>query len=76
VSVFGFRLDARCVFGFLHPCCVFGLAPAYTGSFSFECPRLAFGCASPCHCFAAEPFASSAVVPWACVAIVMFAAHG
>jgi hypothetical protein len=32
--------------------CVFGFVPAATGSFSFECARLAFGCASPCHCSA------------------------
>jgi hypothetical protein len=62
-------------------CCVFGIIPAYTGSFSFECARLAFGCASPCHwpvivpCFAVMPFAWSAVVPWACVALVSFATH-
>src|SRR4029077_16920680 len=40
VGVFGFCTYARFVFGLLHPCCVFGLAPAYTGSFSFDCARL------------------------------------
>ena len=35
--------------------CVFGLTPADTGSFSFECARLAFGCASPSNCLVIRP---------------------
>jgi hypothetical protein len=81
VGVFGLA-HSRYVFGLMHTGCVFGLAPAYTGSFSIECARLAFGCASPCHCpaivpcFAVMPFACGAVVPWTCGAVVPFAAHG
>jgi hypothetical protein len=47
--------------------CVFGLYRVTTGSFSFECARLAFGCASPCHC--------SAFVSLVCRVIVPFATH-
>jgi hypothetical protein len=42
---------------------VFGLYRVATGSFSFECARLAFGCASPSHCPGVVPF--FVVVPFA-----------
>jgi hypothetical protein len=48
--------------------CVLGLYRVATGSFSIECARLAFGCASPCHCPRAVPFSVAAIVP--------LAAHG
>jgi len=46
---------------------VFGLFRVATGSFSFECARLAFGCASPCHC--------PVFVSLVCRAFVPFATH-
>src|SRR5512144_744177 len=57
----------------MHSRCVYGLAPAATGNFSFECARLAFGFTSPCHCLAVMPFACPAVIPFMCFAVLPFA---